>query len=229
MARSRGLTTITPALRRQIAVTTALAGERLMEVHLRYAMELVDHTRDHLEPARALGIYARLHHMTEPYAERLHHEVFVALGRRTPPKALSRTVSEVPATPETPQTILGLIRRRLRGRINSELREWLEYHTGRAETELLWAHVENALQFIELLEEAIGLGEAVELYAAELAVPPARIETIYYLALAHRSAITVPSVPGRSIPQEQPARSAAEPPQRLKIVSTRRSARSSSA
>jgi hypothetical protein len=225
MSRSRGLTSIPPALRRQLAVTAALASERLMEVHLRYAMELVDRTRDQLEPARALSIYARLHHLSESMASRLQHDVFVALGRRSPPKAPAGSGSGAPDGPETPQSILGIIRHRLRGRINSELREWLEYHTGRAETELLWAHVENALQFIDLLEAEVGLADAVEVYASELAVPPARIETIYYLTLAHRSALAFPSVPGGSVSAEPQVRSTTDPPKRLKIVSTRRVAR----
>jgi len=72
--------------------------------------------------------------------------------------------------------------------VNLELREWVEYHTGRTETDLLWAHVENAVQFVELLQPVMAVGEAVEAYTESLGIPGGRAEIIYYLVLAHRSA-----------------------------------------
>jgi hypothetical protein len=229
MPRSHGLT-ISSALRRQLEVTVALANERLMEVHHRYVMEFVDHAREQVEPARAIRIYARLHSLRDEDATRLHQQAFVSLGRRNPPKPGRSTAPEPSSGPDTPQSILGIIRKRLRGRVNVELREWVEGHTGRAETELLWSHVENAIQFVELLEPSLSVGEAVELYAAELGVPPSRVETIYYLTLAHRSAISAPGTPVGSgsggSGSEDPQRPAAATPSRsLRIVSGRRPSR----
>lgn len=172
--------------RRQLEIATALATERLMEVHFRYAMEFVEHAREQVEAARALAIYTRLHGIRDVDAESLRHRVFVALGRRADPKRVATGGEESP-TPESPRSVIGVIRKRLRGRVNLELREWVEFHTGRAETELLWAHVENALQFVELLAPGADVADAVAAYASRLGIPPARTEIIYYLALAHLS------------------------------------------
>ena len=76
-----------------------------------------------------------------------------------------------------------------------ELREWIEFHTGRAETELLWTHVENARGFVELLEPFIGIGQAVGTYGFNLGVADGRAEIIYYLVLAHMSAGSTPTAP----------------------------------
>ncbi len=176
--------------RRQMAITGALATERLMEVHFRYAMEMVEHTREQLDPARALAIYARLHDLRGAGVEDLHHRVFVALGRRPAPNPVAGSdPGDAAGTrgPETPRSVIGIIRKRLRGRVNLELREWVEFHTGRAETELLWAHVENALQFVELLAPGADVAEAIGAYASQLQISPARTEIIYYLTLAHLS------------------------------------------
>jgi hypothetical protein len=200
----------------------ALARERLMDVHFRYVIELVDHASDEVDAARALSIYKRLHGLQGLDASALSHKVFVALGRRAPQTEVEEKPEE--GLVESPQSILGVIRRRLRGRVNTELREWVEYHTGRAETELLWVHVENALQYVDLLDSVLSMGEAVALYADELGVPAARTETVYYLALAHRSASAVLTVPG-----DDSARSSTVFPeptrQSLRIVGSRRAAR----
>jgi len=187
MPRSTSSSAIPPQLTQPLRISSALARERLIEIHLRYALELVEYAKAHVEPARAVDMYSRLHGLQTADAEDLRHKVFVTLGRRSVQRVAAEQ-SEHPSADQTPRTILQLIRRRLRGRVNLELRGWVEYHTGRAETELLWAHVENALQFIDLLEPELDAGEAVTVYAAEMALSSAKSETIYYLALAHRSA-----------------------------------------
>lgn len=164
-----------------------------MDVHFRAAMELVERARGDVEPSRALTIYARLHHLQGSDADHLYQRVLVSLGRKRSPKPLLPESSKIETGVETPQSVLGQIRKRLRGRVNLELREWVEYHTGRTETDLLWAHVENAVQFVELLQPIMAVGEAVEEYTGSLGVPPARAEIIYYLVLAHCSAGTSPS------------------------------------
>jgi hypothetical protein len=179
-----------PSLEQKLRILDALARERLMDVHLRYAMELVDHAQTAMTPSAALAIYVRLHHLRGVEAEGLYQRIFVALGNRNAPKPFDAQA----AAEEAPESIIGVIRRRLRGRINHALREWVEYHTGRAETELLWAHVENAMQFVALLEPFVAIDEAVEHYTRNIGVLPAQTETIYYLLLAHRSSNPQPVV-----------------------------------
>jgi hypothetical protein len=173
-----------------------------MEVHFRYAMELVDHTQPELDVSRSLDIYLRLHGLRGPDADGLAHRVLLALGRRATPAQFSGPESGEASRSKTPQSIVGQIRRRLRGRMNTDLREWVEYHTGRAETEVLGAHVDNALQFIKLLTPALAMAEAVALYAEELVVPSRMTETIYYLALARRS-VNSASVSSRNPPVDE--------------------------
>lgn len=190
---THGMSAVPVPLRRQAQLLNALARERLVDVHLKYAMEFVDRASGTLDPERTLEIYARLHHLRGQDADHIFQKVLVALGRRT---SLKPFVHEEPAEPilaETPRTVLGQIRRRLRGRANHELREWVEYHTGRAETELLWTHVENARQFVDLLEPFLGLGGAVTRYADDLDIPPSRTEIIYYLMLAAASVEAPPA------------------------------------
>lgn len=160
-----------------------------MEVHFRYAMELVEHAREQLEPAPALAIYARLHGLRGSDIESLHHRVFVALGRRAAPNPAAGGSPDGDGTqgPQTPGSVIGIIRKRLRGRVNLELREWVEFHTGRAETELLWTHVENAIQFVDLLAPGADVAKAVGAYASQLQISSSRTEIIYYLTLAHLS------------------------------------------
>lgn len=224
MSRTTNLQALSADLRQQLEISSALARERLMDVHFRYAMEFVDRARADVDPSRVLSIYSRLHRLRNEEVNDLHHRIFVALGRRGKRKSLTSGDAEEERSPESPRTIVGQIRRRLRGRVNTELREWVEYHTGRAETELLWAHVENALTFAELLEEVCGIGEAVTLYAEELEVPDSRSETIYYLALAHRSANTVTDLPVAGV--DQTPRAFPEPALgSLRMVENRRTSR----
>ncbi len=157
-------------------------------------MELVDRARDDLEPSRAVSVYVRLHQVYGQDADRLHQRVLVSLGRRAPTALSFAAANGDDDGIATPRSVLGQIRKRLRGRVNLELREWVEYHTGRTETDLLWAHVENAAEFIEILQPIMAVGEAVELYTASLDVPATRAEIIYYLVLAHRSSASEPVV-----------------------------------
>lgn len=197
-----------------------------MEVHFRYAMELIDHASQEVDPARALSIYTRLHNLRVPDANTLYHKVFVALGRRRSPKPFAEDATEHDPGAKTPQSVFGQIRRRLRGRVNTELREWVEYHTGRAETELLSTHVENSLEFVDLLEPAVSMADSVALYAEELGLHPARIEVIYYLALASRSARKYTTAPNELTPGGTGGEVRAESSSRsLKLVATRRGSR----
>jgi hypothetical protein len=210
-------------LRQQLQILVALSKDRLNEVHFRYAMELVDHARHDVDAERALSIYTRLHAMRGAEAENLYQKVFVALGRRHAPKPFASNEGEDGPKVDTPQSVLGLIRRRLRGRTNLELRQWVEYHTGRAETELLWAHVENALRFVELLDGVIELGDAVSLYATELTVSPTRTEMVYHFVLAHLSGGSPASTLGDMSSGDHLSRIAPEPAHRsLRIGASRR-------
>lgn len=220
MARSKPSSALPAVLRRQLDLTAAIARKRLMEVHFRHAMELIEHVQGELEPRRALDIYARLHKLLPAEAIAVSQEVFVDLGRRVLPRPAEVGPEAQDIRWEDPESTLRQIRRRLRGRINKDLRDWVEYHTGRTETALFWTHVDNAHEFIDLLERSRSVSDAVALYANELAVSPSWTEIIYFLVLDQRSpgrstAVTSTSIVRRPWPAE--AR-----PATLRIVEKRR-------
>jgi hypothetical protein len=226
MSQPKRSTAVPASVEQQLEMSAALARERLMEVHFRYAMELIEHVRDEIDPGRALGIYTRLHGLRGEDANTLYQRVFVALGRRTR-RPFAHGAADSPDEWETPDTIIGVIRRRLRGRVNRELRQWVEFHTGRAETELLWAHVENSLEFADLLQPHVGVGEAVAYYTDALRVPHYRRETVYYLALAHLSPEPAPALvePTAASAERAGRLFAAAAPDALRVVGSRRGSR----
>ena len=75
------------------------------------------------------------------------------------------------------------MRHRLRGRVKDELRRWVELAAARTEVALFQTHVENAVNFIELLEKELQPAEAVELYLDALEVRESVAELTYYSAL----------------------------------------------
>ena len=145
--------------------------------------------RTELDSKRALDIYARLHKLTPSEAASVNQEVFVALGRRLLPKPVEVQEENARVRWEDPDSTLRQIKRRLRGRVNSELRDWVEYHTGRTETALFWAHIENAHEFVDLLEKNRSVSEAVSLYADQIGLSPSWTEIIYFIVLDQRSPV----------------------------------------
>lgn len=187
MARTNHSSALPVVLRRQLDLTTAVARKRLREVHFQQAMELIEHVDGDMEPRRTLDMYARLHKLPAAEAANLNQEVFVALGRRTLPKHVAAGVEPQEIRWEDPESTLRQIRRRLRGRVNTELREWVEYHTGRTESALFWAHIENAHEFVDLLERNRSVSDAVTLYADQIGLSPSWTEIIYFIVLDQRS------------------------------------------
>lgn len=223
MARSTLSSGLPVTLRRQLDITAALARKRLMEVHFRQAMELIEHTEGLLDPRRALDIYARLHKLLPGEAATVSQDVFVALGRRTLPKPLNVDAEPHDNGWEDTDSTLRLIRRRLRGRVNKDLREWVEFHTGRTETAIFWAHVDNAHDFVDVLERSRSASDAVGLYADELGLSPSWTEIIYFFVLDQRSPGSERSTPATSISvARRPWPSAEARSASLRIVEKRR-------
>lgn len=187
MARTNASSGLPVVLRRQLDLVTAVARKRLQEVHFQQAMELIEHTTGELEPRRALDIYARLHKLTPAEAANVCQEVFVALGRRQLPKPMEVSGDGAGVRRENPDSTLRQIRRRLRGRVNTELRQWVEFHAGRTETAVFWAHIENAHEFVDLLERGRSVSEAVTMYADQIGLSPSWTELVYFMVLDQRS------------------------------------------
>src|SRR5690606_30794537 len=55
------------------------------------------------------------------------------------------------------------LRQRIRGRVNDDLRQRIELAAARTEVALLRKHTDNALAFVDVLEEELSLPEAVQI------------------------------------------------------------------
>lgn len=220
MSRSSQASALPAAVRRRLDLAAAICRKRLADVHFQYALQLVEHTEGELEPRRALDIYARLHKLSAAEAAGIEQEVFVTLGRRFLARPVEGEEGDGQVRWEDPDSTLRQIRRRLRGRVNLELRRWTEFHTGRTETALFWTHVENADEFVDLLDEHRGIADAINLYAERVALSPSWTELIYFMILEQRAPAPADAAgvtASRRIWRAGDARPAA-----LRVVETRR-------
>ena len=188
------------SVRREIDLAAAVSRERLLDAHVLQALELIDQARAKLAPLRALNIYLWLHSMTEVEAQILGHRVLVMLGQRIGAAAREDEESDDPLEEapwgEEPSSLVRQVRKRLHGRVNPELRRWVELHTGRTEVALLEVHVANALRFIEILNPATSYTGAVDLYLQLLSIPPPLGTMIYFFVL-DRLSMPAPDASGR--------------------------------
>jgi hypothetical protein len=182
---------LTAAVRRQLELAGAVAREEVHELHARRAEVLVRLSADRVPAARMLEIYARLHTLPEADAAFVSTRVLATLGRRVggsvplmaAPSAPSAP-SEPAAEPEPAESLLQVLRRRLRGRVHMELRRDVELAVGATEVALLRLHTRHALRFVEiLLPTGEPVSDAVHLYCEMVAVrsPSADVLSWYVL------------------------------------------------
>jgi hypothetical protein len=108
-------------------------------------------------------------------------------------------------------------RHRLRGRVKEDLRRWVELVAARTEIAILNTHVDNALNFVELLEKEAPFSEAVELYLEALEVRESVAEVAYYMALQRLADQHLPAGPGTDDPSAPTSLNAAR---KLRVVET---------
>lgn len=162
--------------REQLHLASAVAGEAVLAEHVRYALELLDEGGDRVPVERLLLAYSRLHHLGESERRQLMERVFVALGR------------DESGTERAPlQQPRSLIRRaagRLRGRIHTDLREWVDRHTARVELAVLEVHMDHALRFVRLLFDDLSPEEAVGIYGETMNLRTTMAEMVRLRVLA---------------------------------------------
>lgn len=149
---------LSPELQQRLRISAAVAAERVLEEHARSAVEVIEEGGDKAPLERLLGAYVRLHHLGDADARRLREKVLATLGRD--PRTAGR-VSEFDA----PRSPFLRLRRRLRGRVELELRDWVEQHTARVELAVVDLHVGHALDFLRIFEEHGSAQEGIALYA----------------------------------------------------------------
>lgn len=210
---------ISEPMRRRVELAVAVAHERLLATHVDHALNIIQLAGTRVPFQAVLGIYTRLLRLNEDEARVITTRALATLGEKgEESEAWTENLPDEPVeeTPGSRRGFFGNLRQRLRGRVNEELRQWIEFAAARTEVALLETHVDNALQLVELLEAEIPVDESVELYLDALDVRESVGEVIYYLTLARMSDRFLPSGPPRPVARKENEESAAE--RRLRVV-----------
>jgi hypothetical protein len=212
------------AVQRQVDLTTAVCQERLLATHVRHVLAVVDLVSDQLAFDEALDIYVRVLRLSPEQARNVGSRALAELGRRDS-NALRRAtaISEegpgdfedepVPQASEgTPRSdaLFARVRRRVRGRVQEDLRERINLAAARTEDDLLATHVENSLIFVRALaNSSTSAPDAVELYLETMMLPEGTADVIYHRALRTIADRVLPPLP--SISDEGPAADSTPP------------------
>lgn len=190
---------LSDAARKRVDIAVAMAEERLLETHVEHALKLIELTGDHVSFDEALDIYTRLLRLSADEARSITTQALARLGENDQGESWSDRVAAIEQRKESDgdrRSILKSLRARLRGRVKDDLRQWVEYQAARTEVALLETHVQNALQFVDILKNEMPPNEAVELYLDALEVRDSIAEVVYYIALARASEEHLPGADG---------------------------------
>lgn len=208
------------ALQRQVDLTTAVSQERLLATHVRHVLALVDLVSDRLAFDDALDIYVRILRLNPEQARNIGSRALADLGRRdvagtrpTPsPAPRVEAEPEVEVEEEEPRrgaeavarsdALFSRLRRRVRGRVQDELRDRINLAAARTEDALLETHVQNALLFVRALADEVDAPEAVELYLETMLLPEGVADVIYHRSLRVIADRVLPPLPPKREPEE---------------------------
>jgi hypothetical protein len=187
-------------MRRRVELAIAVAQERLLSTHVDHALRLIQLVGDRVPFENALAIYTRLLRLSDDEARVITTRALAILGEQVV-EADAQSWIDAPADNAvesddgTRKSFLRNMRQRLRGRVKDDLRRWVELSAARTEVAILDTHVDNALNFVELLDKEQPATEAVELYLEALEVRESVAEVAYYMALGRIADEQLPEVP----------------------------------
>ena len=191
---------ISEPMRRRVELAVAVAQERLLSTHVNHALGLIQLVGDQVPFENALNIYTRMLRLSDDEARVITTRALAILGERAakteewPEFATSETTT--PQNGETARRkFMMTFRQRLKGRVKEDLRRWVELVAARTEIAILNTHVDNAMNFVELLDKEATFNEAVELYLEALEVRESIAEVAYYMALTRLADQHLPSGP----------------------------------
>lgn len=210
-------------LQRQIDLTTAVCQERLLNTHVRHVLALVDLVSDQLPFDSALDIYVRILRLTPEQARNVGSRALAALGKRAGLPDV--TVGDLDVMGESPDdrdeeseaasagggrfdAVFSRVRRRIKGRVQEDLRHRINLAGARAEDDLFQTHVENSLIFAKALTEEMQLSDAVELYLETMVIPEGVSDVIFNRALRTVADDVLPPLSA----SREPRRGVEEPP-----------------
>ncbi|HEU4557056.1 MAG TPA: hypothetical protein VFS20_04375 [Longimicrobium sp.] len=189
------------AMQRQTDLATAVAQEKLLDTHVRHVLALVELVSSQIPFDAALDIYARILRLNPEQARNVGSRAFAELGRRGlvsgpgPGGGDGVTLLEddaadreearrgPPAEGGRFEQVFSRVRRRIRGRVQDDLRHRINLAAARAEDDLFEQHVSNALDFARSLAAEVPLHEAVDLYLEILGVPEGVSDVVFNRAL----------------------------------------------
>jgi hypothetical protein len=185
------------AMQRQIDLATAVAQEKLLDTHVRHVLAFVELVSGQLPFDAALDIYARILRLNPEQARNVGSRAFAELGRRglvsgagevtlMEDDAADREDAHRAPTPEETgrfEQVFSRVRRRIRGRVQDDLRNRINLAAARAEDDLFEQHVANALEFARSLQAEVPLHEAVDLYVDIMSVPEGVSDVVFNRAL----------------------------------------------
>ena len=160
-----------------------------MSTHVDHALELIELVGDQVPFNDALDIYTRLLRLSDDEARVITTRALAVLGERAatteswPEQITTKDVVPDEAVSKR-RLFMENVRQRLRGRVNEDLRRWIELEAARTEVALLNTHIENALHFVDLIGAELPFTESVELYLEALDVRESVAEVAYYISLA---------------------------------------------
>lgn len=197
------------SLQRQIDLTTAVCQERLLSTHVRHVLAMVDLVSDRMPFDDALDIYVRILRLTPEQARNVGSRALAELGRRGEDAVATvpGPVVEPEADPEDEEraqeglgarseALFSRLRRRVRGRVQEELRERINLAAARAEDGILQTHVHNGLTFARALTAELSASESIELYLETMMLPEGLADVVYNRALSIIAEQVLPPPPG---------------------------------
>lgn len=215
-------------LRRRVELAIAVAQERLLSTHVNHALGLIQLVGEQVPFENALNIYTRMLRLSDDEARVITTRALAILGERAAEtEEWPEFAAESPAAPQTNgetarRKFMTTFRQRLRGRVQDDLRRFVELAAARTEIAILDTHVDNALNFVELLEKEQTFNESVELYLEALEVRESIAEVAYYMALTRLSEQYLPKRPGA--PDTDSPTSIMNAPRKLRVVAEKEGA-----
>jgi hypothetical protein len=211
-------------LQRQIDLTTAVCQERLLATHVRHVIALVDLVHDQLPFDTALDIYARILKLTPEQARNVGSRALAALGRRSglpevddPAVTLLEDEAEDREAQHAQEErtggrfdeVFSRVRRRIRGRVQDDLRNRINLAAARAEDALFLTHVDNALLFARALADEMQIHEAADLYLDTMSIPDGVSDVIFNRALRTVADDVLPPIEASGVPRRTDDRATA--------------------
>ena len=198
------------SVRRQIEVASASAWEDLVEVHASHALRFVALVSVRMPFDEAVSRYLAEMDVRDPMASSIRSRVLIAL------EDAHLEHEEQPGTGVfdraeggedgdglrrfRPDVLMKGIARKVRA--TEEAEQWVALFIARAEEAVLRAHIDNAVQFAEILRTEATLSEAVEDYIELLRLTGGRAQAVFQRTMARLADLHLPD-DGDAVEEEE--------------------------